>query len=105
LVLIGGLLLARKIARFRLLGIFFLFFLAFNAALGLAQGAPADLMLQSIPFVFGQTSLLFFGFVMFTEPASSPERLVPQLVYAALVAFLYQPQLTLFGRNFTPEEA
>jgi ferredoxin-NADP reductase len=28
-----------------------------------------------------------------------------QIAYAALVAFLYQPQLTLFGRNFTPEEA
>ncbi len=105
LVLLGGLLLARRIARLRLLGVFFLFFLAFNAALGLVQGAPADLMLQSIPFVLGQTSLLFFGFVMFTEPASSPKRFLPQAVYAALVAFLYQPQLTVFGRNFTPEEA
>jgi glycine betaine catabolism B len=105
LVLAGGLLLARKIARFRLLGTFFLFFLVFNAALGLVQGAPVDLMLQSIPFVFGQTALLFFGFVMFTEPASSPKRLVPQVVYAAIVAFLYQPQLAMFGANLTPEEA
>jgi len=105
LVVMGGLLMARKIARFRLLGIFFFLFMIFNAALGLVQGAPADLVLQSIPFVFGQTSLLFFGIVMFTEPASSPKRLLPQIVYAALVAFLYQPQLALFGRNLTPEEA
>jgi len=105
LVVLGGLLLARKIARFRVLGAFFFAFLVFNTALGLVQGAPADLMLQSIPFVFGQTSLLFFGFVMFTEPASSPKRLLSQVIYAALVAFLYQPQLALFGRNFTPEEA
>ena len=105
LVLAGGLLLARKVARFRLLGAFFLFFLVFNAALALVQGAPVDLMLQSIPFVFGQTSLLFFGFVMFTEPASSPKRLVPQIVYAAIVAVFYQPQLAILGVNLTPEEA
>jgi ferredoxin-NADP reductase len=104
-VIACGLLLARRISRFRLLGVFFLFFAAFNAALGFLQGAPVDLVLQSIPFVFGQTSLLFFGFVMFTEPSSSPKRLLPQIMYAALVAFLYQPQLSLFGKNLTPEEA
>ena len=104
-VVAGGLLLARRIARFRLLGVFFLFFVAFNAVLGFLQGAPADLVVQSIPFVFGQTSLLFFGFVMFIEPASSPKRFLPQLLYAAIVAFLYQPQLSLFGKNLTPEEA
>ena len=105
LVLAGGLLLARKVARFRLIGAFFLFFLVFNAALALVQGATADLILQSIPFVFGQTSLLFFGFVMFTEPASSPKRLGRQVLYAAIVALLYQPQLAMFGANLTPEEA
>jgi ferredoxin-NADP reductase len=105
LVIVGGILLARKIARVRLLSAFFLLFLAFNAALALVQGAPADVMLQSIPFVFGQTSLLFFGFVMFTEPASSPKRLILQLAYAAIVALLYQPQLAVIGANLTPEEA
>ncbi len=56
-------------------------------------------------FVFGQTSVVFFAVVMVTEPMTSPKRVPLQVVYAAIVAFLYQPQLTILGQNLTPEQA
>ncbi|HTP58393.1 MAG TPA: hypothetical protein VMM82_05705, partial [Spirochaetia bacterium] len=105
MVVIGSLLLLRKIGRFRLVGSFLGLFMVFNVGLGLAQAVPVMDAVQSVFFVFGRTSLVFFAAVMFTEPMTSPKRLRWQLLYAALVAFLYQPQLSLFGRNLTPEEA
>jgi ferredoxin-NADP reductase len=105
LVVVGGLLLARKAGRMRLVGAFLGLFIVFNMALGLPQGLTVSDALQSVLFVLERTSLVFFATVMFTEPMTSPKRFSLQLVYAAIVAFLYQPQLTLFGRNLTPEEA
>jgi ferredoxin-NADP reductase len=105
LVVIGGLLLVRKISRFRFVAVFLLAFVVFMVGLALSQGLAIAEALQSIVFVFGQTSLVFFVVVMLTEPASSPKRFPLQAIYGAVVAFLYQPQLALFGGNLTPEEA
>jgi glycine betaine catabolism B len=105
LVALGGLLLVRKVSRVRFVGVFLGAFLAFNVALALVQGLSLDLVMQSVLFVFGQTSLLFFAAVMFTEPMTSPKRFPVQIIYAAIVALLYQPQLTILGQNLTPEEA
>ena len=101
----GGLLLARKTGRLRLVGAFLAMFLAFDSALALIQGLGVGDALQSILFVLSRTSVIFFATVMFTEPMTSPKRFRFQLLYAAIVAFLYQPQLSLFGQNLTPEEA
>ena len=62
-------------------------------------------MLQSLGFVFRQTAVVFFAVVMLTEPMTSPKRFPLQILYVAIVAFLYQPLLSLFGQNLTPEEA
>jgi glycine betaine catabolism B len=105
LVALGGLLLVRKVSRVRLVGVFLGAFLVFNVGLALLQGLTLDMIPQSLLFVLGQTSLLFFAAVMFTEPMTSPKRFPLQVVYAAIVAFLYQPQLTILGQNLTPEEA
>ena len=105
LAAVGGLLLARRIGRLRLVGAFLAAFLVFNVGLALAQGLTLDLLPQSLVFVFGRTSLLFFATVMFTEPMTSPKSFPRQVLYAVVVAFLYQPQLTLQGQNLTPEEA
>jgi glycine betaine catabolism B len=105
LVVLGGILLVRKVSRIRLVGIFLGAFLVWNVALALVQGLTLDLVAQSVLFVFGQTSILFFAAVMFTEPITSPKRFPWQVAYAVLVAFLYQPQLAiLLGMNLTPEE-
>ena len=105
LVVLGGFLFVRKVSRLRLVGIFFGAFLVFLTALAVVNGLPADMALQSVLFVFGQSSVVFFAVVMFTEPVTSPRRFSLQIVYAAIVAFLYQPQLTVFGQNLTPEQA
>ena len=63
------------------------------------------MMLQSLGFVFRQTAVVFFAVVMLTEPMTSPKRFPLQILYVAIVAFLYQPLLSLFGQNLTPEEA
>jgi ferredoxin-NADP reductase len=104
LAVVGGLLLARKIGRLRLVAAFLGLFVAFNLVLAFSQGLAISDAFQSVVFVFGHTSLVFFATVMFTEPMTSPKRLRWQLIYAAMVAFLYQPQLSLFGQNLTPEE-
>ncbi len=105
LVVLGGVLVVRKVSRFRLVGVFIAAFLVWLGVLSAVNGLPTDMLLQSLGFVFGKSSLLFFTVVMFTEPMTSPKRFPVQVVYAALVALLYQPQLTLFGQNLTPEEA
>jgi glycine betaine catabolism B len=105
LAALGGLLLARKISRLRFIAVFFVAFIFFMVGLALAQGLSMDMALQSLIFVFGQTSLLFFAFIMLTEPMTSPKRFPLQAIDAVIVALLYQPQLTLLGQNFTPEEA
>ncbi len=105
LTAVGGLLLARRIGRLRLVTAFLGLFAAFNIALALSQGLAVDEALSSLLFVLERTSLVFFATVMFTEPMTSPKRFPLQILYAAIVAALYQPQLTLFGRNLTPEKA
>jgi ferredoxin-NADP reductase len=105
LVALGGFLLSRKIGRLRFVGVFLFAFLLCMTALALTQGLALEELLQSVVFVFSQTSLIFFAVVMLTEPMTSPKRFPLQAVYLAAVALLYQPQLALFGRNFTPEEA
>jgi ferredoxin-NADP reductase/multidrug transporter EmrE-like cation transporter len=95
----------RRVSRIRLVGVFFGAFLVFLTLLSLVNGMPADMAFQSVLFVFGQSSIVFFTVVMFTEPMTSPKRFSLQLVYAAIVAFLYQPQLTIMGQNLTPEQA
>ena len=105
LVVLGGVMLARKVSRFRLIGVFLAEFLAFNGALSLLNGMGPDMILQSTWFVLSQSAVLFFTFVMLTEPMTSPKRFSLQTVYTAIVALLYQPQLAILGHNLTPEQA
>jgi ferredoxin-NADP reductase/Na+-translocating ferredoxin:NAD+ oxidoreductase RnfD subunit len=105
LVLLGGALLARKVRRFRLLGVFLGEFVLFMVILSLVNGLGPDMILQSMFFVLGQSAVVFFAAVMLTEPMTSPKRFSLQALYAGIVAFLYQPQLAILGHNLTPEQA
>ncbi|HUJ75481.1 MAG TPA: FAD-dependent oxidoreductase, partial [bacterium] len=105
LVAVGGLLILRKVNRFRLAGVFLGAFLAVNVLLSILNGMPTDMMVQSLGFVFGQSAVIFFAVVMLTEPAGSPRRFSLQALYAGVVAVLYQPQLAILGHNLTPEQA
>ena len=105
LVAAGGALLARRASRLRLVGVFLGEFLVFLAGLSLVNGMGLDMIAQSALFVLSQSAVLFFAVVMLTEPMTSPKRFSLQAVYAAIVAFLYQPQLAIMGHNLTPEQA
>lgn len=105
LVVIGGLLLIRKISRFRLIGSFFGFYFLFLLAMSIKQGLGLSGALHNIVYVTLHTEIIFFAAVMLIEPITAPKRFPMQVVFAALVAFFIQPQLTVFGQNFTPEAA
>jgi ferredoxin-NADP reductase len=101
-VLAGGLLVAKKVARFDLV----LGFLAAASAVTLgasfASGAAA---LSAAGQFFADTPILFFAFVMLTEPLTSPTARTPRLVYGALVGFLLAPSLHVGRVYSTPELA
>jgi ferredoxin-NADP reductase/Na+-translocating ferredoxin:NAD+ oxidoreductase RnfD subunit len=105
LVVVGGALLARKVSRFRLIGVFLGEFILFLVVLSLLNGLGPDMIVQSMLFVLGQSAVVFFAVVMLTEPMTSPKRFSLQALYAGIVAFLYQPQLAILGHNLTPEQA
>src|SRR6266568_5831180 len=101
-VLLGGLLVARKIGRFDLVLSFLAVAWAGTLGASLATGTP---VLRASSQFFADTPILFFAFVMLTEPLTSPPARTPRVVYGALVGFLFTPSLH-FGQVFvTPELA
>ncbi len=101
-VLLGGLLVVRKIARFDLI----LSFLAAAGAVivgaGLGKGTG---LLPAAGQLLAGTPILFFAFVMLTEPLTTPPGRTRRIGYGAMVGFLFAPFLH-FGRLYlTPELA
>jgi len=96
LVIIGGILVMRKMKRFTMAGVFlavFLLYLVFGTSFG---GSVHFLWLELI-----STQVLFFTVVMLTEPLTSPAKLNYSLLYAILVGFFY----TATRFKLSPEEA
>src|SRR5262249_30713973 len=101
-VLLGGLLVARKIKRFDLI-------LGFLAAAGavtlggtLAKGIG---VLPAAWQLLADSPILFFAFVMLTEPLTTPPERTARILYGVTVGLLLSPSLH-FGRLYsTPELA
>lgn len=92
-VLLGGLLLVRKIRREYMVGTFFLVYFFVVSLLSLYHGSS---LTNTWLIILTHSFALFLGFVMLTEPLTSPPTLTLQLVYAGLVAVLCAtPQLRL----------
>jgi len=104
-VIAGGILVLRKISRFRFVGIFLGLYALFVATSSLSQGLPLPMVLQSFGYVFLHTEVIFLAVVMLTEPITSPGRFHQQVFYLAIVAFFLLPTLTIFGMSFSPAEA
>ena len=105
-VMIGGLLIVRKIRRETLVFNFLLIYFFLIAVGALFHSSS----LSAIPVAFQlsilHSALFFFVFVMLTEPMTSPATEKLQGYYGYLVAFFYAtPQLRILGINFTPEIA
>jgi ferredoxin-NADP reductase len=95
-VIVGGILVLRKMKRFTMVGAFlatFALYLIFGTSFG---GDVHFLWLELI-----STQVLFFAIVMLTEPLTSPTRLNFCFLYAVSVGVLY----TATKLKFSPEEA
>jgi ferredoxin-NADP reductase len=99
-VLIGGLLVVRKLRRLDLVAVFILSTLV--TVLATAEPSQFGTILTE---TFRSSPLLFFGFVMLTEPLTAPTARLPRLVFAVLVGFLFAPNIHIGSFYFTPELA
>lgn len=101
-VIFGGLLVARKIKRFDLI----LSFLAPAGAVTLgATLAKGTGVLPAIGQFLADSPILFFAFLMLTEPLTTPPARAARILYGVTVGLLLSPSLH-FGRLYsTPELA
>ena len=101
-VLLGGLLIVRKIHRFDMwwsfLGTFTLGIVYFALHHNLNLGLSLEQSLIYAP-------VFFFATVMLTEPLTSPTTRIWRMLYGAGVAFLFLPNVSIGSFYFTPELA
>lgn len=101
-VLIGGLLIVRKTKRTDL--VFSFLFVALVTILGLSMLRGSNLVPVAKQTLLG-SPLLFFAFIMLTEPLTTPPTNFLQTLYGGLVGFLFAPQIHLGSFYTTPEIA
>lgn len=101
-VLIGGLLIVKKIKRFDLVISFLLVALIVILINGFLKGTD---LLTLARQVLIDSPILFFSFVMLTEPLSTPPTKKLKIIYGVLIGFLFNPNLHLGGIYSTPEIA
>ena len=99
-VLLGGLLLMRRIRRTEMVVSFLIVSLATTAMY--AWTAHAAVMTTLHDTIFS-SALLFMGFVMLTEPQTSPGTKQNQVVYSVLTGALFSPRIHLGTIFSTPE--
>ncbi len=97
-VLIGGVLVVRKLHRLDLIAVF----MAVMLATILVTTEPSRYVMTIVE-TLQHSPLFFFAFVMLTEPLTQPTTRVPRLVFAALVGFLFAPNVHIGSFYFTPE--
>jgi ferredoxin-NADP reductase len=100
IVLIGGLLVVRKIQRFDLFWSFSLVALATTAL----TSTGAD-HVTPITQTLLHSSFFFLAFVMLTEPLTTPPITTLRIAYGTLVGFLFAPNIHIGTFYMTPELA
>lgn len=98
-VLAGGLLIARKIRRFNMVIAFLIAALVLILGSSLSRGIDALSIVQQIIL---ETPILFFAFVMLTEPQTTPPGRIWRMVYGGLVGLLFvyfTPETVLLAGN------
>ncbi|OGE62882.1 hypothetical protein A2964_01270 [Candidatus Daviesbacteria bacterium RIFCSPLOWO2_01_FULL_40_27] len=85
-VLIGGLLVVRKIRKFGMVLTFFAAALVFTVGFSLLKGGTPLPFIQEVVL---NTPILFFSFIMLTEPQTTPPAKKFQIIYGGLVGTLY----------------
>jgi ferredoxin-NADP reductase/Na+-translocating ferredoxin:NAD+ oxidoreductase RnfD subunit len=89
LVLIGGLLVVRKLQRFDLV---LSFIVVATLAIIFTSGFASDI-LGAGRLIFLDGPILFFAFVMLTEPLTTPPTRRLRMIYGALIGLLFAPGL------------
>jgi ferredoxin-NADP reductase len=102
-VLAGGLLVVRKLRRFKLVGSFMAAAVLVSCLGTLGQGVQALGATFSTLFLY--SPFFFFAFVMLTEPLTTPPTNGRRNLYAALVGVLFAPAFHLGAFYTTPEIA
>jgi glycine betaine catabolism B len=101
-VLIGGLLVVRKIKRFDLVFSFFSMTLLISALFTLINGRDLLSFLQG---ALVYSPMFFFAFIMLTEPMTLPPNRILRIVCGAIVGLLFVPQIHIGSLHFSPELA
>ena len=101
-VLFGGLLIVRKIGRFDMVLSFFTATMAITWLASLFNGEGAIATIQNSILY---TPLLFFAFIILTEPITTPPTQKLRIYYGALVGILFVPQFHIGSLYLTPELA
>ncbi|MCL6096811.1 MAG: oxidoreductase, partial [Patescibacteria group bacterium] len=105
-VLTGGLLLLRKIRREQLVFSFLLVYFLIIGADSIIRTGSLLSIISSWQLSIVHSALLFFMFVMLTEPLTSPATKKLQKYYGYVVALFYvTPQLRIIPFAITPEMA
>ncbi len=99
-VLVGGLLVTRKLQRFDMIGVYILANLAVTLLL-----TPLPMAPMALKATFVYSPMLFLGFAMLTEPMTAPHGRVSRLIYGVIVGFLSSPSIHIGGLYVTPELA
>lgn len=100
-VFIGGILITRKIHRFDLVLSYFFFAFATIAGTTFLRANPLITMQKTLV----DSAVLFFAFVMLTEPLTTPPSRALRIAYGAIVGILSAPAIHLWSFYFTPELA
>jgi ferredoxin-NADP reductase/Na+-translocating ferredoxin:NAD+ oxidoreductase RnfD subunit len=102
LVLLGGILVVRKIKRAKLV---FSFLLTATLTFAVFTFVNRGDLIHSIKILFVDTPFFFFAFIMLTEPLTTPPTNLLQIYYGGLVGLLYAPQIHIGSVYSTPELA
>jgi ferredoxin-NADP reductase/Na+-translocating ferredoxin:NAD+ oxidoreductase RnfD subunit len=99
-VVLGGLLVVRKLGRFDMVLSFLITSVATLFVSTLFSGNDFIASTQKLVFY---SPLLFFAFLILTEPLTTPPTRRLRIYYGALVGFLFTPQFHFGGLFITPE--
>jgi len=99
-VLVAGILVVRKIKRAALVWSFMIIAIGLSLFLTFLRQSNA---MNTLGTLFLHSSLLFFAFIMLTEPLTTPPTKKLQIMYGALVGFLFVPQVHIGSIYSTPE--
>jgi ferredoxin-NADP reductase len=101
LVLIGGLLIIRKVGRFDMVASFLVASLSITGLISLFTGN----LIAAFQNVILYSPLVFFAAIILTEPLTTPPTRKLRMIYGAIVGFLFVPQLHIGSFYITPELA